>query len=320
MGFFSSIGGAIGSIFGPVGTAIGSGLGGALDGKKARKAQKRTIAEQNRIATIAAENASQPVITTQEVDFEGTVKSARNAGFNPLTALRATGGNITGTTTRYVAPLLSSMPSRNFLDIMSDAYSGFQSFERDKINKEKEGLEMQYLRNQVNNSNPLNNNIPTINSVDILSPVALTKNKLSKLNSQNPYQIYEVEQSPVKLDFVQTDRGIVAAEQKSMLHVYVDPWGSKWRLPSEELEISNLAAGTAIVATAGAAKLMRDAGNFIQDLGTSYRDKRYDTEVNLLKKLQDQMTIKNQPDYNRTPAQQKFFEFMTQKREQYKLQ
>tara|TARA_B110000008_G_scaffold276604_1_gene316196 strand:- start:985 stop:1830 length:846 start_codon:yes stop_codon:yes gene_type:complete len=149
MGFFSSIGGALGSYFGPIGTAIGSGIGGALDGNKAKKAQSRAIAEQNRIATIAAENASRPVTTKQEVDFEGTIKSARNAGFNPLTALRATGGNITGTTTRYVAPLLSSMPTRNFTDIMSDAFSGYQSFQKGRTQQLQLGLETDFLKSQI---------------------------------------------------------------------------------------------------------------------------------------------------------------------------
>lgn len=149
MGFFSAIGGAIGTVFGSVGTAIGSSLGGALDGEITRKKQKKAIAEQNRIATIAAENASRPVVTKQEVDFAGTVKSARAAGFNPLTALRATGGNITGTTTRYVAPLLSSMPTRNFTDIMSDAYSGYQSFQKGRTQKMQLGLETDLLKSQI---------------------------------------------------------------------------------------------------------------------------------------------------------------------------
>ena len=124
MGFFSSIGGLIGGFISAPLAIGGALLGGVLDGNKARKAQQAQINEQNRIARIAAENASRPVITTQKVDFEGTIKDATNAGFNPLTALRSTGGNITGTTTRYVAPLLSSMPTRNFVDIMSDAFSG----------------------------------------------------------------------------------------------------------------------------------------------------------------------------------------------------
>jgi hypothetical protein len=149
MGFFSSIGGALGSFFGPIGTAVGAGLGGVLDGNKAKKAQQAQINEQNRIAKIAAENASRPVYTTQKVDFNSTIKDATNAGFNPLTALRATGGNITGTTTRYVAPLLSSMPTRNFTDIMSDAFSGYQSFQKGRTQKLQLGLETELLKSQL---------------------------------------------------------------------------------------------------------------------------------------------------------------------------
>ncbi len=149
MGFFTAVGGAIGTIFGPVGTAIGAGIGGAIDGKVSNDKTKKAIAEQNRIATIAAENASQPVITKQEVDFEGTIKSARNAGFNPLTALRATGGNITSSTTRYVAPILSSMPSRNFTDILGDAYKGYQSFQTGRTQKLQFGLETKLLESEI---------------------------------------------------------------------------------------------------------------------------------------------------------------------------
>ena len=148
MGFFSSIGSLLGGLT-PIGAIGGALIGGVLDGNKARKAQKAQINEQNRIATIAAENASRPVTTTQKVDFEGTIKDATNAGFNTLTALRATGGNITGTTTRYVAPLLSSMPTRNFTDIMSDAFSGYQSFQKGRTQKMQLGLETDYLKSQI---------------------------------------------------------------------------------------------------------------------------------------------------------------------------
>jgi len=149
MGFFSSIGGLVGGLFSAPLAIGGALLGGVLDGNKARKAQQAQINEQNRIATIAAENASRPVFTTQKVDFNSTIKDATNAGFNPLTALRATGGNITGTTTRYVAPLLSSMPSRNFTDIMSDAFSGYQSFQKGRTQKLQLGLETDYLKSQI---------------------------------------------------------------------------------------------------------------------------------------------------------------------------
>lgn len=149
MGFFSSIGGLVGGLFSAPLAIGGALLGGVFDGKKARKAQQAQINEQNRIATIAAENASRPVVTTQKVDFNSTIKDATNAGFNPLTALRATGGNITGTTTRYVAPLLSAMPTRNFTDIMSDAFSGYQSFQYGRTQKLQLGLETDLLKSQL---------------------------------------------------------------------------------------------------------------------------------------------------------------------------
>lgn len=132
---------------------LGNVVGSAITYKSNRDKQKQTISTNNRNATIAAENASRPVITKQEIDFEGTVKSARAAGFNPLTALRATGGNITSTQTRFVAPLLSSMPSRNFTNIISDAFQGYQSFQRGRTEKMKLGLETQLLKSQIAKNN-----------------------------------------------------------------------------------------------------------------------------------------------------------------------
>ena len=165
MGFFSAIGGAIGTLFGPVGTAIGAGLGGALDGKKTQKTLEKQVAENNRVATIAAqntnaqmENNSRPVetVTTNEADFDSVIRDAEKAGINPLTALRTAGANsrVTSTTTqvgttRYVAPLLSSMPSRNFTDIMADAFSGYQSFQKGRTQKLQFGLETDLLKSEI---------------------------------------------------------------------------------------------------------------------------------------------------------------------------
>ena len=58
MGFFSSIGGLVGGLFSAPLAIGGALIGGVLDGKKARKAQQAQINEQNRIAQIAAQNAS----------------------------------------------------------------------------------------------------------------------------------------------------------------------------------------------------------------------------------------------------------------------
>lgn len=160
MGFFSSIGSLLGGLT-PIGAIGGALIGGVLDGNKARKAQKSQINEQNRIATIAAENTnaqiannSRPIETKNQFDLDGTVKSARNAGINPLTALRLVGSNSVSTTTqvgqtRYVAPLLSSMPTRNFTNVMADAFSGYQSFERGRTQKMQLGLETDLLKSQV---------------------------------------------------------------------------------------------------------------------------------------------------------------------------
>jgi len=165
MGFFTSIGAAIGTIFGPIGTAVGTATGAFIDGDRARSAQKKAVAEQNRIAAIAAENTnaqmennSRPVetVTTHKADFDSVISDARNAGINPLTALRIAGVNQTTSTTstqvgttRYVAPLLSSMPSRNFLDVMSDAFTGYKSFEKGRTQKLQLGLETDLLKSQV---------------------------------------------------------------------------------------------------------------------------------------------------------------------------
>jgi len=239
MGFFSSIGGLVGGLFSAPLAIGGALLGGVLDGKKARKAQESAIAEQNRIATIAAKNASRPVTTTQKVDFEGTIKDATNAGFNPLTALRATGGNITGTTTRYVAPLLSSMPSRNFTDIMSDAFVGYQSFQRGQINNEKEGLEMQYLRNQVANTMP--SLIRTgISSGDVLGTSDLFTN--SKLNNgTHQLGVYDFVQDPVTREGVTaTGFGTVDAKVKSMWGTFETRQGKRIPLPFTEFEADQM--------------------------------------------------------------------------------
>ncbi|MDB4277878.1 hypothetical protein N9895_02440, partial [Gammaproteobacteria bacterium] len=165
MGFFSAIGGALGSLLGPIGTVIGAGIGGALDGKKTEKVLEKQVAENNRIATIAAENTnaqmennSRPVetVTTSKADFDSVIRDAEKAGINPLTALRTAGANVTTTTnstqvglTKYVAPLLSSMPSRNFLDVMSDAFTGYKSFERGRTQKLQLGLETDLLKSQI---------------------------------------------------------------------------------------------------------------------------------------------------------------------------
>ena len=112
MGFFSAIGGAIGGLLtpfvGPLGPVIGSALGGTIDGKKTQKTLEKQVAENNRVATIAAqntnaqmENNSRPVetVTVNQADFDSVIRDAEKAGINPLTALRTAGANSRVTTT-----------------------------------------------------------------------------------------------------------------------------------------------------------------------------------------------------------------------------
>jgi hypothetical protein len=255
MGFFSSIGGAIGTLFGPVGTVIGAGLGGALDGKKTQKTLEKQVAENNRIATIAAENTnkqmennSRPVetVTTNEADFDSVIRDAEKAGINPLTALRTAGANsrVTSTTTqvgttRYVAPLLSSMPSRNFLDVMGDAYKGYQSFQRGQINRQKEGLEMQYLKNQVANSMP-NLARTGISSGDVLGTSDLFTN--SKLNNgTHQLGVYDLVQDPVTREGVTAEGfGTVDSKIKSMWGTFETRQGKRIPLPFTEFEADQM--------------------------------------------------------------------------------
>jgi len=176
MGFFSNIGGMLGTlltpVLGPLAPIGGALLGGLKDAKDERKvvtkanvAAEKAVKEQNRIATIAAENTnkqmennSRPVetVTTQKADFESVISDARKAGINPLTALRIAGANQTTSTrstqigeTRYIKPLISSMPTAKTTNILQDAFRGFQSFQTGRTQKLQFGLETDLLKSQV---------------------------------------------------------------------------------------------------------------------------------------------------------------------------
>ena len=176
MGFFSNIGGMLGTlltpVLGPLAPIGGALLGGIKDTKDERKvvtqaniASEKAVVEQNRIAQIAAENTnvqmennSRPVetVTVQKADFESVISDASKAGINPLTALRIAGANQTTSTTstqvgetRYVKPFISSMPTAKTTNILLDAYRGYQSFERGRTQKMQLGLETDYLKSQI---------------------------------------------------------------------------------------------------------------------------------------------------------------------------
>lgn len=77
MGLFSSIGGVIGGLIpgaGPIGSAVGTFAGGLIDGKMSQSAARRQ-------ASVGG------------IDYVRLRNDAQAAGFNPLTALMAGGGN-----------------------------------------------------------------------------------------------------------------------------------------------------------------------------------------------------------------------------------
>jgi len=251
MGFFSSIGGLVGGLISAPLAIGGALLGGVLDGKKAREAQKAQVAENNRIAQIAAQNTnaqmqnnSRPVqtVTTNEADFDSVIEDAEKAGINPLTALRTAGPNSTVTTTttqvgttRYVAPLLSTMPRRNYFDVMSDAFIGFKSFQTGQINRQKEDLEMQYLKNQVANTMP-NLARTGITSGDILGSSDLFTN--SKLNNgTHQLGVYDFVQEPVSREGVTaTGFGTIDSKIKPMWGLFESRHGERLAFPWTEWE------------------------------------------------------------------------------------
>lgn len=143
MGIFSSIGGAVGSMLtpfiGPLGPVIGSALGGAIDGKKSHKRYSggETQKQESRI------------------NFQQMADDARAAGFNPLTALRTTGG-MGNVTTRYSTPLIDH-GKFGIGDALAGAYKGYSNYKSMQQQKQQFGLERDLLKSQIalNTSNAM---------------------------------------------------------------------------------------------------------------------------------------------------------------------
>lgn len=132
MGMFSSLGAIVGGVFfGPTGAQVGAGLGGALDAKKAKKRYSggETQKQESRI------------------NFQQMADDARAAGFNPLTALRTTGG-MGNITTRYSSPLIDH-GKFGIGDALAGAYSGYSNFNAMEQQKQKFGLEKDLLKSQI---------------------------------------------------------------------------------------------------------------------------------------------------------------------------
>lgn len=140
MGIFSSLGAIVGgAFFGPTGAKIGAGLGGAVDSKKSHKRYSGGTKE------------------TQEsrINFQQMADDARAAGFNPLTALRTTGG-MGNVTTRYSTPLIDH-GKFGIGDALAGAYSGYSNFKAMEQQKQKFGLETDLIKSQIalNKSNAI---------------------------------------------------------------------------------------------------------------------------------------------------------------------
>ena len=190
-------------------------------------------------------------------------------GFNPLTVLRATGGQ---------GFYKNEIPMGR---LSSDAF--FNTFDRIK-------------QRNYNKLPPVIE--PKMTGKEILAPVKLSN---GKLNSDHKTAIYDVRQDPITLEYVTDGNSVFSAKQKPALFVEVDHRGNKWRFPWEDLEWDQV--------TLGAYKWVlqeayyqgdRIGKNMRKKLGKMFGIYGYKADkqtigntIEQLDKLQKQMTIKN---------------------------
>ncbi len=157
MGIFSTIGGMFGKQFGPLGSKVGAGIGGLIDKKVSHS------------RTSGGETST----NSTRVNFQQLADDARAAGFNPLTALRTTGG-MGNIVTKYTSPLINH-GSFGIKEALSGAYSGYENYMGMQQQKQKFGLETDLITSQIalNKSNA----IPQIVE-DIYSKYNDTDNKV----------------------------------------------------------------------------------------------------------------------------------------------
>jgi hypothetical protein len=215
-------------------------------------------------------------------------------GFNPLTVLRATGGQ---GFYRDQVPM-----GRLSSDAFFNAFDAYDNYK----NKNAPVIEE-----------------PKITGKDILAPVKVSN---GKLNSDQNTAIYDVVQDPVTYEFVTDGDSVFSAKQKSLDHVWVDPWGKKWRLPTEEMEWGNLILGGFLKTLAGSYHVGDITGKALREkLGKTFGWYGYKAEkktkgntIEQLKKLQNQMNYKSGAISQKTlgtirnlsSEDQKFVDFM----------
>ena len=142
MGIFSSLGAIVGgAFFGSTGAKVGAGLGGVLDSKKSHKEQRYSGGETQK--------------QESRINFQQMADDARAAGFNPLTALRTTGG-MGNVVTRYYTPLIDN-GKFGIGDALAGAYSGYSNYKSMEQQKTQFGLETDLLKSQIalNTSNAM---------------------------------------------------------------------------------------------------------------------------------------------------------------------
>ena len=204
---------------------------------------------------------------TGKLDLGHLRREAEANGFNPLTVLRATGGQ----GSRYSEP--AKLASSQFWNVFNDE------------TKQSTAPAPEIKEN-------------TITGKEILAPVTMSN---GKLNSDQNTAIYDVEQDPVRLEYVTDGENVFSAKQKPLDNVWVDPWGRKWRLPFEDLDLDTLVLGGVLKALAGSYHVGDITGKALREkLGKTFGWYGYKADkktkgntVEQLKKLQNQMNYKS---------------------------
>lgn len=220
-------------------------------------------------ARKSAKRRAQATQNAGKLDLGYLRTEAERNGFNPLTVLRATGGQGSRKSSD-AGKLASAQFWQTFAQGMSDTN---------------------------NNSVPVKTQ-PTMTAEEILAPVKLSN---GKLNTDQNTAIYDVVQDPITLQYVNDGNSVFSAKQKSLDNVWVDPWGRKWRLPFEDLDLDTLVLGGVLKALAGSYHVGDITGKALREkLGKTFGWYGYKADkktkgntVQQLKKLQNQMNYKS---------------------------
>lgn len=182
-------------------------------------------------------------------------KSAERGGFNPLTALRSGGGM--GYQYAGTSPFRQDNSLGDLMSLMGGGY-------RRQVQREK--LEIASLEAEIRLAN--------IRADDLLKRAISKPQTVGVSNADavlgfvdnglNPQQEYEVEQSPIRIDWVETQKGPVNADQKALWHSWVDYKGFTRHTPYDP----DGADGTEII--------MAYVTHALNVLDHNYREKKHE--------------------------------------------